>query len=470
MKIAEKLITIAENQEKVYDAGKQSMIDESKIIEKTVTGHGYVSANDVSEIPHDIRVKLTSDTIEDLTTVKLYKQRKNLIPYPYQQSTTTINGITFTDNGDGTITANGTAEETATLVIKQHIKLTKGKSYVWSGCPSGGNPESYGLFFQDETYKQGIQGYGKAQVFIAEYEDYYCWIKIIKGTTVNNLVFKPQLELGTTQTEYERYMEPIVYDVNADGIVEEVKSISPIMALYTIPDVEIQMTYHKSFGMQTEYDRFWDAYQDCGNRSNYRGAFCSGMTPSNFYPKYDIKPNNVYHCFCMFGLNEGEKPIDFVERLEECGVVLDMSGIGSTGYTFCWTSAVKRLGVLDLQTPTNLNNGFFSMSSCVSIDKVILKDDGSQTMGNAFSENINLKNIAFEGTIGTSLQLQSSPLTVDSMKNIISHLKNYVGTDKESTQTIKFSGACWTALEDSGTSPNGETWKSYVQSDLGWLV
>lgn len=34
---------------------------------------------------------------------------KNLFPYPYQDTTNTTNGITFTDNGDGTVTVSGTA-------------------------------------------------------------------------------------------------------------------------------------------------------------------------------------------------------------------------------------------------------------------------------------------------------------------------------------------------------------------------
>ena len=29
---------------------------------------------------------------------------KNLIPYPYVETTKTVNGVTFTDNGDGSIT------------------------------------------------------------------------------------------------------------------------------------------------------------------------------------------------------------------------------------------------------------------------------------------------------------------------------------------------------------------------------
>ena len=35
---------------------------------------------------------------------------KNLIPYPYYNTTKTVNGITFTDNGDGTISVTGSAE------------------------------------------------------------------------------------------------------------------------------------------------------------------------------------------------------------------------------------------------------------------------------------------------------------------------------------------------------------------------
>lgn len=36
---------------------------------------------------------------------------KNLIPYPYEDTTKTLNGVTFTDNGDGSITVNGTPTE-----------------------------------------------------------------------------------------------------------------------------------------------------------------------------------------------------------------------------------------------------------------------------------------------------------------------------------------------------------------------
>ena len=53
MTTAEKLVKVAENVPKVYKAGQQSMVDESKIIEKTVSG-SVIALDDVSEIPHEV--------------------------------------------------------------------------------------------------------------------------------------------------------------------------------------------------------------------------------------------------------------------------------------------------------------------------------------------------------------------------------------------------------------------------------
>ena len=59
MSIAEKSTTIAENEQKVYAAGKASMVDKSKLIPKTVSG-SYISVDDVSEIPHSVGCKVES--------------------------------------------------------------------------------------------------------------------------------------------------------------------------------------------------------------------------------------------------------------------------------------------------------------------------------------------------------------------------------------------------------------------------
>ena len=46
---------------------------------------------------------------------------KNLLPYPFKDTTKTINGITFTDNGNGTVTANGTATDTTQFFPKESL-------------------------------------------------------------------------------------------------------------------------------------------------------------------------------------------------------------------------------------------------------------------------------------------------------------------------------------------------------------
>ena len=128
---------------------------------------------------------------------------KNLLKYPYNETTKTVNGITFTDNGDGTITANGTATANAAFFLSSKIVYKSGVDYVISGCPNGGDRK-----FKIKGNSDGVNaddvGYGKTFSFS---EDTECSVSILiyKDVTVENLVFRPQLELGSTATPYEPY-------------------------------------------------------------------------------------------------------------------------------------------------------------------------------------------------------------------------------------------------------------------------
>lgn len=47
-------------------------------------------------------------------------------------------------------------------------------------------------------------------------------------------------------------------------------------------------------GQQAEYDRFWDAFQQNGNRTSYGYAFCgASWTKETFNPKYKITPKGT---------------------------------------------------------------------------------------------------------------------------------------------------------------------------------
>ena len=132
---------------------------------------------------------------------------KNLISYPYIDTTKTVKGITFTDNGDGTVTANGTA--TGEAVFKMSVyTLKKGVTYYLSGCPKGGSMSTY--YFHFRGYDQDV-GYGVKIPVTYDFTN-NTEIVIKKGAVLNNLIFKPQLELGETATEYEPYTESYVGD------------------------------------------------------------------------------------------------------------------------------------------------------------------------------------------------------------------------------------------------------------------
>ena len=148
---------------------------------------------------------------------------KNLLTYPYNETTKTVNGITFTDNGDGTITANGTATANATITLARNFGFENEGNYFLSGCPSGGGLNSFYInWYQNHTgvTQKNYNDYDSGIIIPYQHifsENNSLAITIIAGTTVNNLVFRPQLELGDTATTYEPPIMGRELTVNASG-------------------------------------------------------------------------------------------------------------------------------------------------------------------------------------------------------------------------------------------------------------
>ena len=148
---------------------------------------------------------------------------KNLLKYPYNESTKTVNGITFTDNGDGTITANGTATANATFLLARNFGFEKEGNYFLSGCPSGGGLNSFYInWYQNHTGVtiKNYNDYGSGVKIPYQHifsENNSLAISIIAGATVENLVFRPQLELGDTPTAYESPITGRELQVNVCG-------------------------------------------------------------------------------------------------------------------------------------------------------------------------------------------------------------------------------------------------------------
>ena len=119
---------------------------------------------------------------------------------------TNHNGITASLNNDGGITINGTATSDAYISIdsRYSFKLDENHKYLYKGCPSGGS--SMGYFLGDGWSGMG-RDYGKGTVFTATSGTFQPNIIVVKGNTVSNLTFKPQLfdltqMFGSTIADY----------------------------------------------------------------------------------------------------------------------------------------------------------------------------------------------------------------------------------------------------------------------------
>lgn len=177
--------------------------------------------------------------VSDLSAVGVKKYGKNLIPYPYHSSSYSQNGLTYTDNGDGSITVNGTATASAMFFItgNQASRLfLKAGTYTLSG-----NPAAFQLIlyaYENTSSNTAIASFPTTNSTPKTFtltQDAYCLVYISSktGLEVNNVVVKPQLELNSVATEYEKPIEPTTYAVSADGTVEDVTPIYPNTTLLT---------------------------------------------------------------------------------------------------------------------------------------------------------------------------------------------------------------------------------------------
>ena len=126
------------------------------------------------------------------------------------------------------------------------------------------------------------------------------------------------------------------------------------------------------------------------------------------------------------------------------------------------------LDKIDTIEVVNFSNMFRGCSSLTSIPK--LNTSNGTNFSNMFKGCSSLTDITFTGKIKYSISFSESPLSTESAGNILIALENYSGTSNEFKYSISFSRGVWDRLVGEGTaSPEGTTWKQYVQSK-GWNI
>ena len=181
-------------------------------------------------------------------------------------------------------------------------------------------------------------------------------------------------------------------------------------------------------GANGQEQMFWDEFQNCGNRTNYRYAFFQ-WGDFNYNPKY---------------------PITMTSQAND---VFYYANITDTK--------------VDISTTTSMSRAFSQCKNLAIIRKLSVTENVVFS-ADCFANCTALEDVTMDGIIGNSISFADSPLAVASMKSIISCLKDYAGTDKEGVNTLTFPSDRWAALEADSASPTGTTWEEYINT-LGWL-
>ena len=428
----------------VYEAGQENAVDADKIIEKSVSGNRFVTANDVSEVRHDVTINTTGDC-----NVMVYG--KNLFNIE-----TSVPGALSNTNG-------GVASGNASYDTSDYIKVYEGITYTMN---SG---RFVCVYDADKKFISGVStGTAGKYTYTIPSGATYLRFSYTKGK------IDTQFEVGTVSTRIETYIEPSEYTIQNGTIT--IPSLSPYMTVIADSDVNIVMNYRKSYGMQTEYDRFWDNFQNYGNRTDYWMAFAG--TPSwliSMYggvPKYDIilkdTSATTRYCYSMFYAFNRDKTLGERADMTEICKHIDFSGCIST--TNLFKDAKADNITCDFSSATSLN-GTFACSDGGQMNNITIKvTEKCTNYSNAFSYASRLIELRFtdDSTIVANLDLmRSTQLSHDSIVNVINTLSSV-----ETGKTISLSKtAVNTAFETSAGAADGSTsteWTNLVATKSNW--
>lgn len=147
-----------------------------------------------AKFPNDLYDYRTSNSLTSYKKLLKVSDVCQLLDKREYLATATANGVTFTNNGDGTITVNGTATSATyfNIVPARSISLSMTHTYLLMGCPADGGWNNYILYANNGG---NILEYDMGQGAMATPIKQSCTITILvkNGKTVSNLVFKPQL-------------------------------------------------------------------------------------------------------------------------------------------------------------------------------------------------------------------------------------------------------------------------------------
>lgn len=170
------------------------------------------NTSDIATNKIDIQSIKTHDDEQDANIANLNNATRINLLRPTLE-TTTKNGVTFTDNGDGTYTLNGTATLDIYITVST-INIKKG-NYRFLGCAKGGSNRTYCLFISANSsvgLPYDVIDAGDGSNFtITNDGNIRVTYQILSGSTLDNLLFKPMItpNLNATYDDFVSYEDSL---------------------------------------------------------------------------------------------------------------------------------------------------------------------------------------------------------------------------------------------------------------------
>ena len=214
----------------------------------------------------------------------------NLIPYPWYETSKTQNGVTFTDNGDGTLTLNGTASATTVFYFSYQKPIIKPNvTYSFYGM-DGGSGTTFEMRVTDTLTTAHSSRNNEPKTF--SYEDtskFSVMLYIRAGSVFNDFVVTPMLEEGTTATGFERYGYRIPIKVRNKNLITG------------------QMLIEHGFVLQDDGSYYVSRSNTPYKKILYKNTQqIQGSMTLSFYSKF-VLYNNTGGCFPMIYYTDGTR-------------------------------------------------------------------------------------------------------------------------------------------------------------------
>ncbi len=175
-------------------------VNESANAIKGKLSGAVVSADDVSPVEHLMKVNVHGKNLLKNTTV-----------------TQTIDGVTFTANSDGSVTANGTASADYPVRYNLGEVVLDAGNYLISG-QSEGVAASF-VMYSDQDGNNHQQHSGKdAELTLTKTTKINVYFVVMESRTVSNVTVYPMIRLASVlESDYEPYVDPSTVKVTRCG-------------------------------------------------------------------------------------------------------------------------------------------------------------------------------------------------------------------------------------------------------------